>query len=88
MNSIASPLFLDLRANRRCFVCFHSYSLTTRLPNPHPSNISSLSFSPVHVTVLPADKSQSLMLLSTGEDGSARVWREKRVLFKSGKVQG
>ncbi|KAL7417577.1 hypothetical protein BDY24DRAFT_437908 [Mrakia frigida] len=64
-----------------------SYTLTTRLPNPHPSNITSLSFSPVPVPVFPADKTPSLLLLSTGEDGTARVWREKRVLFKSGKVQ-
>lgn len=65
-----------------------SYSLITRLPNPHSSNITSLAFSPVPVNVFPGDKTTALMLLSTGEDGSARIWREKRVRFKSGKVEG
>jgi NET1-associated nuclear protein 1 (U3 small nucleolar RNA-associated protein 17) len=65
-----------------------TYSLTTRLPEPHTSRITSLGFSPVPVTLAPTDKQGSLLLLSTSEEGTARLWKEKRIRFKTGRVEG
>lgn len=64
-----------------------SYILTTRLDGPHKTDLTSMSFSPVPVS-LPAAAQPALLLLSTSQDGVARLWREKRTRYKSGKVEG
>lgn len=65
-----------------------TYVLTTRLDKPHQTDVGSLAFSPVAVG-LPGAAQPSLLLLSTSAaDGVARLWREKRTRFKSGKVEG
>ena len=65
-----------------------TYVLTTRLEAPHKADVGSLAFSPVPVT-LPGAAQPTLLLLSTSAaDGVARLWREKRTRFKSGKVEG
>lgn len=74
----------DLKIDIRLFC---SYILTTRLDAPHKTDVTSLSFSPVPVS-LPAAAHPALLLLSTSQDGVARLWREKRTRYKSGKVEG
>jgi NET1-associated nuclear protein 1 (U3 small nucleolar RNA-associated protein 17) len=65
-----------------------TYVLTTRLEAPHKTDVGSLAFSPVPVS-LPGAAQPTLLLLSTSAaDGVARLWREKRTRFKSGKVEG
>ncbi|CED84296.1 WD40 repeat protein [Phaffia rhodozyma] len=63
-----------------------TYSLQTVFSAPHSTNVTSLKFSPTPVPSASGEGQASTLLLSSSIDGVARLWREKRIRYKSGKT--
>jgi hypothetical protein len=86
------PLYVSTVLTRSStrLVCLDSFSyiLTTRLANPHTSPISSITFSPTPLQIFPTEKQPLTMLVSTDVAGTARLWREKRIRYKGGRIEG